>query len=162
VANGALILPIPRTGVAPTGTQVEAVQAELDLRPYTVLRSDQAAAEPPPVSLPGRVARLTILLPVGSEPGAYEIQVLSSELRSRASAHGEATIRDFVTTLEATIDLRSLQPGTHELAVRRQGDGSHRPMRLVTRLPAFLPPRGAFHKARRRTESRRGETRCRR
>src|SRR5918993_340734 len=38
----------------------------------------------------------SVPLEVGSEPGGYEVQVLDSELRSRAAATGEAEIRDFV------------------------------------------------------------------
>jgi hypothetical protein len=64
----------------------------------------------------------TILLPVGSEPGAYEVQVLDSDLSSKATASGEAAIENHATTLKTTLDLRVLPPGTYRLAVRRQGD----------------------------------------
>jgi hypothetical protein len=42
-----------------------------------------------PVSLPVGLVDLTLLLPVGSEPGTYDIQLLDSDLRSRATAAGE-------------------------------------------------------------------------
>jgi hypothetical protein len=64
----------------------------------------------------------TILLPVGSEPGPYEAQILDSNLRSVTSAAGDAEIRDFVTTLRATIDLSSVPPGAYQLALRRHGE----------------------------------------
>jgi hypothetical protein len=64
----------------------------------------------------------TILLPVGSEPGAYEIQVLDSELRSQATASGQADIKNYITTLQTTLDLQSLPTGMYQLALRRQGD----------------------------------------
>ncbi len=63
-----------------------------------------------------------MLLPVGSEPGAYEIQLLDSDLKSRASAHAVGEIRDFVTTVRATVDLRRVPGGTYQLAIRREGD----------------------------------------
>jgi hypothetical protein len=49
--------------------------------------------------------------------------VLDSERRPLAFAQGEATIREFVTTLPVNIDLAGVVPGDYELAVRRQGDG---------------------------------------
>lgn len=102
--------------------QTAGLRTELDLRKYTVARSEQGPGERPPLSLPRGQLNLTILLPVGSEPGGYEVQVLDSGLRSRASAASEAEIRNFVTTLQVTIDLSSLSPGAYQLAVRRQGD----------------------------------------
>ena len=93
--------------------------AMLDLRPYAVTRSDERQGEPNPVVIPqGRVAA-TILLPVGAEPGEYEVRLLDQNLSLRAAAKGSAAIRDFVTTLETTIDLSSVAPGRYQLGLRR-------------------------------------------
>ena len=75
-------------------------------RQYAVTRSDQKQSDRPPLPLPRGRLSVTILLPVGSEPGSYEIQVLDSELKSRASATGQAEIRNYITTLQGTIDLQ--------------------------------------------------------
>jgi hypothetical protein len=110
-------------GAAPGSTESPAAtQVTLDLRPYSVTRNPTASDAPPPLELPRGVVDLTLLLPVGSEPGPYDVQVLDSERRSLASTQGEATIRDFVTTLTATLDLRPLPAGGHLIAVRHQGD----------------------------------------
>ena len=53
----------------------------------------------------------TILLPVGSSPGAYEVRILDSDLRVRASAKGSAEIRNYITTLEAAIDVERSRSG---------------------------------------------------
>jgi hypothetical protein len=107
----------------PSSTSATAeLRADVDLRKYTVARTDQNTPERPPVSLPRGRLTATILLPVGSEPGTYEVQILDSNLRSVASATGDGEIRDFVTTVRVTIDLRSLQPGTYQLALRRHGE----------------------------------------
>ena len=103
-------------------SQVAERRMEVDLRKYSVTRNEQQKPETGPVSLARAKSNLTILLPVGSEPGAYEVQVLDSGLRSQASASGEAAIRDYVTTLLATIDLRPLSPGAYQLALRRHGE----------------------------------------
>jgi hypothetical protein len=118
----------PRTGgVAPTTTLPESsrgpeVSARLDLRKYTVARSEQKQAQPEPVPVPRGRLNLTLLLPVGSEPGDYDVQMLDSELRSRASARGRAEIREYIITLNANLDVASLTPGAYQLAVRRQGE----------------------------------------
>jgi hypothetical protein len=107
----------------PSSTSADApVSAKLDLRRFSALRSTEPGETPAAVTLPRRVVDLTLLLPVGSEPGPYDVQLLDTELTSRASAHTAAEVRDFVTTLSLTLDLRSLPPGTYQLAVRRQGD----------------------------------------
>ena len=97
-------------------------RAELDLRKYVVARSEREKSEQQPVSLTRDRLSLTVLLPVGSEPGTYEVQVVDSELKSRASGSGSAEIRTFVTTLETTLDLRSVPSGPYQLALRRQGE----------------------------------------
>jgi hypothetical protein len=112
----------------------EEVIAQLDLRKYTVVRGDEKPQELEPLTLPiGRV-NATILLPVGSESGGYEVQVLDSDLRSRVSTTGTAELREHVTTLQAMLDLSTLTPGSYQLAVRRN-DESWRmfPLRVVSR-----------------------------
>jgi hypothetical protein len=76
-----------------------ALSRRLDLRPFAVTRSDERAVKPDGIVLPGGRLNVTILLPVGSEPGAYEIQVLDADLQARASAKETAAIRDYVTTV---------------------------------------------------------------
>lgn len=93
--------------------------AQLDLRPFAVTRSEQRTEEPAALVLPRGRLNAVILLPVGAEPGAYELQILDSDSQSRTTATGTAAIRDYVTTLEATLDLDALSPGDYKLAVRR-------------------------------------------
>ena len=109
----------PPTMVSPQAAQL---RAELDLRRFSTTRGERGPEAAAPVSLPRGVVEVTLLLPVGSEPGAYEIQLLDSELKSRASAQATGVIRDFVTTVRSTIDLRTVQSGSYQLAVRRSGD----------------------------------------
>ncbi len=102
----------------------------MDLRRYAVERNDEAPNQQP---LSTRRAKLdvTILLPVGSEAGTYELQVMDAELRSKASALGEAQIENHVTTLRTKMDLRALAPGVYRLALRRRGeDWRFFPLRL--------------------------------
>jgi hypothetical protein len=91
-----------------------------DLRQYA---SDRPQLGEPPFDFPPRLLRLTLVLPNGSEPGSYDIEVRSTGGRTLATALGHATLRDFITQLSADIDLRSAPPGTSQLAIRRTGEG---------------------------------------
>lgn len=62
---------------------------------------------------------MTIRLPIGFEPGDYALQVLESELRSRATAHTRREIRGFVTRLDAPMDLSSMLHDSYQLAKGR-------------------------------------------
>jgi hypothetical protein len=59
---------------------------------------------------------------VSSEPGQYDVQILDANLASKASSVGTAEIREYVTTLQSTLDTGSLPPGAYQLALRRQGE----------------------------------------
>lgn len=94
--------------------------ASLDLRPLAVTRSEaQKSADA--LEVPRGQVKAMILLPVGAQPGAYEVRILDGELRVRASATGTAEIRNYVTTLEALLDTSELEAGEYQLTLRRQG-----------------------------------------
>ena len=119
IANRA-VPPAPLSDSALPPTEVRIT--ELDLRKFAVTRSAQGEAQAAPVILPIGLVDLKLLMPVGSEPGAYDIQLLDANLESKASARATGEIRDYVTTIGARLDLRPLAPGAYQLAVRRQGD----------------------------------------
>ena len=100
--------------------QPQLSRAVVDLRPYTVERSDRpASAAPPPLQLPARPVQAVFYLPVGVEAGPYEIRILDSELTIKASASATAKIENFETTIQTTLDLQGLAPGKYTLAMRR-------------------------------------------
>ena len=85
------------------------------------LARDEQKAAAPPLEMPRGRVNATILLPVGSSPGAYEVRILDGDLRVRASAKGSAEIRNYITTLEAAIDVGALDAGDYQLTLRREG-----------------------------------------
>ena len=107
--------------VAQPNTPAASQTARLDLRPLSVTRSEDRKPEAPPLELPRGRVNATILLPVGASPGAYEVRILDRDLRARATAKGSAEIRNFITTLEAAIDVTALEPGEYQLTLRREG-----------------------------------------
>lgn len=107
--------------VAQTASTGLSREAQLDLRPFKVLRGDQPGTTPAPLTLPRARVDATLLLPVGADEGAYELRLLDRDLTPRATASGTAVIVNFVTTLRATLDLQTLEPGEYQLGVRRIG-----------------------------------------
>jgi hypothetical protein len=86
------------------------------------MRGETPQGDRPPLVLPRAPVRLTLLLPTGSEPGAYDVEIRDSSGASKVSARGDANLRNQVTTLEVALDLGSLSPGAYQIAVRRHGD----------------------------------------
>ena len=106
-------------GGDPVATEIH---AELDLRPYAIMRGESQTADRPPLQLPRGQVLLTLFLPTGSEPAPYEVEVRDSNAVSKASARGEARVQNQVTVLALTVSTGSLSPGAYQLAVRRAGD----------------------------------------
>jgi hypothetical protein len=103
------------------GAQPASLQARLDLRPFSVTRGDPARLDPEPLLLPRARVNSTLLLPVGADTGSYELRLLDRDLAPRVIGNGTATIVDFITTLEATLDLSGLEPGAYQFGIRRAG-----------------------------------------
>ena len=104
----------------PSASETVLQVASLDLRPLAVSRSEEQKSAGPLEVPRGRV-NTTILLPVGSSPGVYEVRILDRDLRVRASTTGSAEIRNYITTLEATLDTSGLDVGDYQLTLRREG-----------------------------------------
>ena len=105
-----------------SGTSDTERQAQLDLRPHAITRGETQVAERPPLKLQhGRLA-LTMLLPTGSEPGPYEVEIRDAAAVSRVSARGHAARRNQVTTVDIALDVRALVVGEYQLAIRRSGE----------------------------------------
>ena len=99
------------------------IRAQLDLRPYAIMRGEAQTTERPPLQLQRGRIMLRLLLPTGSEPGPYEVEIRDSGAVPRVSARGDADLRNYVTTLDVTMATGSLSPGAYQLAVRHVGDG---------------------------------------
>jgi hypothetical protein len=125
--SAAWFLTTREAGVASGGTPL---RAQLDLRPYAITRGEPQR-DLPPLAVPRADLILTLLLPTGSEAGSYETQIRDSNATVRASARGDAELRNYVSTLEVAVRLGDLSPGAYSLAVRRDGnDWQQFPIRL--------------------------------
>lgn len=98
----------------------QAVLATLELRGYSPLRGEGPVSGQVALRIPRETSRLRVLLPVGAEPGRYEVEFRGGNGRALVSATGDASIVDFVTTLEADLDLDALAAGSYRLALRHE------------------------------------------
>jgi len=94
--------------------------AALDLKDRSVARGE--AGRPSnrgPLILPPKPLDLTIYLPIGSEPGIYQVQLLKKIDEPLMTVAGEARIEDGNTILRARIDLRYVGSGPILIGLRQ-------------------------------------------
>jgi len=117
---------------SPRTSDAAIVATTIDLRPFTVMRGDTQSPPPESIVIPRARVDATIVLPLGAEPGSYEVRLLDDAPSVRAQGTGEAELKDSMTTLHTTLDAAALSAGSYHLEVRRLG-GEWR------RVPARVP-----------------------
>ena len=110
---------------APSPPQAPPIQFEValvDLRNRSPVRGDQAPTPGGNVvaSLPALRLDLSIYLPIGSEEGQYEIQILREVEAPLVAQTASATLKDHNVVLQLRTDLTRLDPGRYLLAVRKR------------------------------------------
>ena len=93
----------------------------LDLTNQLILRGPEENPPNPPLQLPRGNLNLTVYLPVGSEPGTYEVQVLREPGQLVWSAQAEVKLENYKATLRARADFSNLKSGLYLLAIRQKG-----------------------------------------
>jgi hypothetical protein len=96
-----------------------------DLRNGAPTRGSRQPSTGITLTLSRNLLQLTLILPVGSEPGRYTVRVLRGTGEVVAAATADATIVNFATTLTAELDLRALEPAVHQLEITRAGEHAH-------------------------------------
>ncbi|HTU45376.1 MAG TPA: hypothetical protein VMF91_09950 [Bryobacteraceae bacterium] len=76
------------------------------------------SGEQKPIYLERLPLELTIVLPVGSKAGAYELQLKMSD-RTVVSTGGTAEIQNGTTSFAARINLSQLEPGSYSMVIRQ-------------------------------------------
>jgi hypothetical protein len=94
--------------------------AALDLAKWPILRGPEGNPRPP-LELAKRPLDLTILLPVGDEPGLYEVQIFKEPGHPIWSGEGEANLENHRATLHMRVDLSDWKRGQYILAFRPKG-----------------------------------------
>jgi hypothetical protein len=94
--------------------------ASLDLKDRSVTRSvEKQAPKAQPLILPAKRLDLSIFLPIGSEPGRYDVQLLKKIDEPLLSVSGEATVQHGTTILRARLDLTGQTTGSLLIGLRQ-------------------------------------------
>lgn len=138
IAGASLLAPPAPVSPSPPPSIAEQIPADalrvatLDLRPLEPARGGPETRAAAPV-LERANLKLTVLLPVGSEPGNYEFEVRDQQGSTQIRGGAIAVIRKYVTTIETSVDLRQVDPGSFKWAIRRVGETSWRSYPLEVR-----------------------------
>jgi hypothetical protein len=107
---------LQRLGGSPDGHYLS---ASLDLKDRSVTRGGGQAPQPHPLVLPATRLDLTIYLPIGTEAGQYEVQLLKKIDEPILKVTGAATIERGITVLRAKLDLTSQGSGSFLIGLRQ-------------------------------------------
>ena len=125
---------VVKEGPAPRqAAPIEFEVAVLDLRNRSPVRGDR---QPDPAddvaSLPARRLELSVYLPIGSEEGEYEMQILLEADSPLMSQKGPASLRDQNVVVQIRTDLTGISSGRYLLRLRRATFGwRYYPVTLV-------------------------------
>lgn len=113
--------PVAEQPAPPPVPPIQYEVAVVDLRNRAPVRGEQQPAEAEDVvaSLPTRPLELSVYLPVGSEEGQYEIQILREADSPLVTARASATFEDRNVVLRLKADLTGLTPGRYLLGLRK-------------------------------------------
>lgn len=95
--------------------------ALLDLRDASAKRGAEGQRpRTQPHILPAKRLDLTILMPVGSEPGPYEVQFLKDVDKPLLNASGGGTVENGISIVRTKLDLSHKNPGSYLIGLRQR------------------------------------------
>ena len=100
-------------------TTLKPIPTLLDFRKISVTRDASGEAQHETPKVPRGLLDLTILLPFGSEPGKYDVQIQREVDKPLVTVSGTAVIIDGVTTLRVRLNTSNLPSGRYLLGARR-------------------------------------------
>jgi len=125
IAVGAFVYWAGGRPIAPHELASPTTSATLDLRLVSENRgadpSRASDAKPAPI-LPRKHLHLTLYFPAGAGEGQYTLQLLDGKLHTLLKQNLRASLLNHVVTASAELDLRSLSPGVHTLAIEKTGE----------------------------------------
>lgn len=98
----------------------ELARVEVDLRPFAVTRSDSSSTDVA-VRLKRDKFVAELILPIASETGPYEVRLLDKNRQLKANSSGDAFRVGGQTRVRVELDLRNVDSGECQLAVRWEG-----------------------------------------
>ena len=109
-------------GIGPWNDGAASQPLLIDYRAESTTRSEAGDPARPPLRLPRSNLFATVLLPVGAEPGQYELRFVDGNRRVRLGKQASAQLKDFAVRIEVVLDLRSFARGSYSMEIRRLGE----------------------------------------
>lgn len=94
----------------------------VDLSPYSPTRSDTAASSSP-ILFPAKPIHVTFVMPVGYEPGRYDVRIIAADRNTILETSVNAPLLNGVTSLDLDLDLTALRGAQVTLMIRPNGLG---------------------------------------
>jgi hypothetical protein len=97
----------------------------VNMQEHPVFRGiHQAASHPSPFVFPRGIVHLALTLPLGSEPGVYQVQICRDDQTEPllATSGQAALLSDGSTLLKVNLDTYKLRAGKYALGVRKKED----------------------------------------
>ena len=107
-------------GIGQRSTGVQAVV--LDYQQERTSRSESGDTPRKPNTLLRKKVDATILMPTGSEAGAYEIRLVDSDGKVMLTQGAPGAMEDHAVRVRFNLDLQSIPMGTYSLELRRLGE----------------------------------------
>lgn len=95
--------------------------AVIDLRERSMARGTEPAPTELPLEIPRDTSLLDIYLPLGSDPGSYDVRTTSVDGEPLLSRSGEAKLNEGLTVLRIDLGRPLLSRGTYVLQIRKKG-----------------------------------------
>jgi hypothetical protein len=100
---------------------VKRVSLGIDLASYSPTRGDAKLDADKKVRLPNKLLRLNFVLPMGMEPGIYEVRFQDASGNAFFDKRALGSLRKGATTLQVDIDLTATARGGFTLMIRPPG-----------------------------------------
>lgn len=102
-------------------SSAEPVPLSIDLAAYSPTRGEANVDAQKKVRLPKRMLRLNFVLPLGMEPGTYEVLLEDVSGHSFFHKRARGTLNGGTTIVQVDIDLTAVAPGGFTLMIRPPG-----------------------------------------
>jgi hypothetical protein len=113
--------PKERVSTKPTPAPVVPFALTVNLAPFSPARGEDAGNLEKRVHLPPKLLRVKFLLPLGMEPGDYDVRLQDSAGTAIIDTRQPGTLQDSATSVEVDLNLSGVSQGRFILMIRPPG-----------------------------------------
>jgi hypothetical protein len=113
--------PQPRSATPQTPAPIAPLAMTVDLASFSPTRGEEAKDPLNKIHLPPKLLRVSLLLPVGMEPGEYALRLRDSAGIVLKDTHLLGRLKNGVTSVEVDLDFSAASRGSFSLMIRPPG-----------------------------------------